>query len=213
MHPNTMQVVFCRNKISSLDEFKGKKVRVWSRAIADYFEELGSVSVNIPFREVLPAMQQGVADCGVTSPANGNTAKWWEVTKDLLVLPAGGWAILFYGANIDFWKKLDPKHQDFLTAEFKKVEEAGWVQAGKDLDDGINCNLGPPKPCEFGVVPPEGKRMTATYPTPADLKRHGDIMKASVLKKWAGRCGAECVDEWNNTVGKVVGFTAPKPGT
>jgi hypothetical protein len=29
-----------------------------------------------------------------------------------------------------------------------------------------------------------------------------------VLPRWAARCGAECVRNWNDTVGKVVGLTA-----
>jgi TRAP-type C4-dicarboxylate transport system substrate-binding protein len=39
--PNTMQVILCRGEITDLDYFKGKKVRVWAKAMSDYMEELG----------------------------------------------------------------------------------------------------------------------------------------------------------------------------
>jgi hypothetical protein len=35
-----------------------------------------------------------------------------------------------------------------------------------------------------------------------------DIAENVVLKRWAKRCGKTCTDEWNATVGKVVGLTA-----
>ena len=96
-------------------------------AMADYMKELGAVTINIPFVEVLPAMQQGVADCGITSPANGNGARWWEVhARDLLIMPVGGWGLGFFAANMD-WVELPPRRdaQAFLQAEFKKLEDPG----------------------------------------------------------------------------------------
>ena len=125
-----------------MDDFKGKKVRVFGTAMADYMKELGAVTVNIPFVEVLPAMQQGVADCGITSPANGNGARWLEVTKDLLIMPVGGWGIGFFAANLDWWNGLSPDTQAFLQAEFKKLEDRQWQQAAYDLKDGVSCNTG-----------------------------------------------------------------------
>jgi TRAP-type transport system periplasmic protein len=32
-----------------------------------------------------------------------------------------------------------------------------------------------------------------------------------VLKRWAQRCGAECVERWNETIGKIAGVQAPMP--
>ena len=36
-----------------------------------------------------------------------------------------------------------------------------------------------------------------------------DIITEHVLKGWAERCGADCVMEWNETVGKVLDIQAP----
>jgi len=183
-------------------------VRVFGTAMADYMREVGAVTVNIPFVEVLPAMQQGVADCAITSPANGNGARWWEVTNTLLVMPVGGWGSTFFAANMEWWNKQPPAVQTFLENAFRKLEERQWQQAGYDITDGVNCNTGDGQ-CQFGVLPEPGKRMKSIYPSDADRKRHAEVMASSVLKNWAKRCGAACTAEWNRTIGKVVGMEAP----
>jgi TRAP-type C4-dicarboxylate transport system substrate-binding protein len=208
VHPNTMQAVFCKGGINSLNDFRGKKVRVFGTAMADYMKELGAVTVNIPFPEVLPALQQGVADCGITSPANGNTARWWEVTRDLLVMPVGGWGLGFFAANVEWWNTVPPTTQTFLLNEFKKIEDAHWQQAAYDLKDGVSCNTGD-ESCRFGVRAEEGKRMRVVLPSTADNARHAEVMSVSVLKNWARRCGKPCAQQWNETTGKVVGLVAP----
>ena len=53
--------------------------------------------------------------------------------------------------------------------------------------------------------------MVTVYPTDADLKLHSKIMHDSVLTIWAASCGTDCVADWNDTVGKAVGITAPTP--
>lgn len=34
------------------------------------------------------------------------------------------------------------------------------------------------------------------------------MVTETILPRWAGRCGEACVAEWNETVGKALGFTA-----
>lgn len=207
--PNTMQVILCRGEITDLDYFKGKKVRVWAKAMSDYMEELGSVTVTIPWEEALPALQNGVADCGITSPSNANNARWWEVLDSQMVIPLGGWAINFTAANLDWWNGLPVETQAFLEEQFGVLEEMAWKQGGLDLQDGLDCNAGADS-CQFGIKAEAGREMTTIMPSDADMARHAEIMRESVLANWASDCGTECVVEWNQTVGKVVGLTAPE---
>jgi len=208
MQPNTMQVILCKGEITGLDYFRGKKVRVWAKAMAEYMEELGSTTVTIPWEEALPALQRGVADCGITSPSNANNAHWWEVLDSQMVIPLGGWAISFFGANLDWWNSLGAETQAFLEAQFKELEERGWQQGALDLQDGVDCNAGKDT-CQYGIKAEPGKEMTTVYPTEADLELHGKIMHDSVLANWAAECGADCVKTWNSTVGRSVGIEAP----
>ena len=208
VQPNTMQVILCKGQITGLDYFKGKKVRVWAKAMADYMEELGATTVNIPWAEALPALQRGVADCGITSPANANTAHWWEVLDSLMVMPLGGWGLTFVAANLDWWNDLNSDTQALLLTEFKVLEDRQWVQAKYDLEDGVECNTGEGE-CKYGDLAEAGKEMNAVYPSESDMALHAEIMRNSVLKNWAESCGAECVEEWNATIGKTAGVEAP----
>lgn len=210
VQPNSMQVILCKGQITGLDYFEGKKVRTWNKAMADYMEALGATTVNIPWEEALPALQRGVADCGITSPANANTARWWEVLDSLMVIPLGGWAIGFFGADLDWWNGLNADTQEFLLTEFADLEDRQWEQAAYDLEDGVDCNTGEGD-CEYGVPAEPGKEMTAVYPDEQDMELHHRILRESVLQSWAESCGAECVEQWNATVGEVVGIEAPTP--
>jgi hypothetical protein len=205
-----MQVILCKGEITGLDYFRGKKVRVWAKAMADYMEELGSTTVTIPWEEALPALQRGVADCGITSPSNANNARWWEVLDSQMPIPLGGWGISFFGANLDWWNSLDTETQAFLEEQFRALEERGWEQGALDLQDGLDCNAGKDT-CAFGVKAEAGKEMATVEPTEADRTLHSEIMRDSVLSTWAESCGADCVAAWNDSIGKVVGITAPVP--
>ncbi len=69
----------------------------------------------------------------------------------------------------------------------------------------LNCLSGRAK-CENG----DPGAVTLTEPSDADVKEREGILENFVLKKWAARCGADCVKDWNDTAGKVVGVMATK---
>ena len=58
------------------------------------------------------------------------------------------------------------------------------------------------------VIADVREMMVGDEDTPADQKKVADIAENFVLKRWAQRCGQKCADEWNATVGKIVGLTA-----
>jgi len=205
MSPVALQAIYCKGDIDGLAGFEGKKVRTYNRAMSDLVEALGAATVNIPFAEVVPGMQRGVADCAITGTSAGNTARWWEVTDTLYMIPMG-WAMTFFGANLDNWNRLDPKVQAFLTDEFKRMENLQWKQAGADIQDGVNCNTGN-GPCKDGIV--ADPAMTLVEMSDEDATRAQTLMRDSVLKGWAERCGSECAKDWNGRVGAIVGVSAP----
>jgi len=204
MSPVALQVFYCNGEISGLDSLEGKKVRVFNRAMADLVEAAAS-TVNLPFAEVVPEMQRGVADCAVTGTSAGNTARWWEVTDHLYPLPMG-WSMTFFAANKDSWNRLDPAVQEFLLEEFEGLEDRMWAQAAADVQDGINCNTGLGE-CKDGI--PAEPPMTLVELSPEDRERAQSILRDHVVAAWADRCGSECAEVWNETVGQVVGVEAP----
>ena len=203
LYPIGLEVWYCRTPITGLKDVKGKKVRVYNVTMADFVKAAGGSTVNIPFAEVVPAMHRGVADCALTGTSSGNTARWWEVTNYLYNVPMG-WAMQFLVANLDSWNRLDPDVRAFLEEEFATLEDKAWALMERDIQDGIDCNLG--KECKYGVKAEDPMELVEF--TAEDKALHRKIMEEAVVKNWAGRCGKECAASWNDTIGKIVGITA-----
>ncbi|CAM5193392.1 hypothetical protein BTHI11S_06101 [Bosea thiooxidans] len=141
MSPVAAQMFYCKGDITGLDSLRGKAVRTFNRAMSQMVEGAGGSSVNVPFAEVIPAMQRGVAQCAVTGTSAGNTARWWEVSDHLYALPMG-WSMTFFGANLRSWSRLDEKARAFLEQQFAELEDRMWAQAGSDLQDVFYLILG-----------------------------------------------------------------------
>lgn len=200
MAPIALQVLYCNKPVASLQDLSGLKVRTFNRSMAELVEGLGGQSVNIPFAEVVPAMDRGVADCAITGTSAGNTARWWEVTDHLVILPMG-WSMTFFAANADSWARLSPETQALLTEQFAGMEDRQWAQAASDIQDGINCNTAEGE-CKDGIV--AERPMTLVELSDEDRAYAAEVLTDSVLPSWADRCGDECVANWNATAGQVI---------
>ena len=146
--PNPPIVFWCRDKISSIRDLKGKKVRVFNKTQADFVTAVGGETITMAFPEVVPALQRGVVDCALTGTLSGNLAGWPEVSKYLLPLTVG-WSISYEGANIKSWNSWSPPLHDFFTKEFGKLENDMWKIGTQATDEGVNCNIGKGK-CTLG---------------------------------------------------------------
>ena len=200
---NPPQVFWCREAISGIKDLKGKKVRVFNQTLSDFVQGAGGTTVTIPFVDVVPALQRGVADCAVTGTLSGNTAKWPEVTTHIYPMTVG-WSITFWAVNLDVWNGYKPEVRSFLSEAFDKFEDEAWKIAEKSTAEGLNCNLGK-DPCTLGVK----AKMTLVPLGEGDMDIHAKIMNDFVIKNWAERCGKACAKEWNMTIGPVVGMKAP----
>jgi TRAP-type C4-dicarboxylate transport system substrate-binding protein len=203
LFPSPPQVFWCRVPITSSEDLKGKKVRVFNKSMADMVSGFGATSVTMPFGEVTPALQRGVIDCAMTGTLSGNTNKLHEVTTHMYPLYAG-WAMHFHAASLDVWNRLDPAVRDFLAKEFEWFNDHLWKVVGEEEQDGINCSIGK-DPCKYGFK----GRMTLVQVSAADLAKQKEIVANAILPDWAKRCGKECVDDWNATVGKTLNISLP----
>lgn len=197
------QQIWCNKPVTKLDDLKGLRIRVYGSSLGDFVKGIGGVPVTIAFGEVVPALQKGVADCGITGTLPAYDAKWREVVTH--VYKAGlGWAPSFVAMNKRKWDSLDKPTQEFLTKQFSDFEAKAWAGVKENDDQGFICNTGKGGKCRFG----EPGSMTAVEPSEADKKRIKEVAENFVLASWAKRCGDACVKEWNDTVGKTVGLTA-----
>jgi TRAP-type C4-dicarboxylate transport system substrate-binding protein len=197
------QVFYCNSAIKSLDDMKGLKVRSFTPSMAALIQSLGATPVTLQFSEVYPALQRGVANCGVTSPTSGNTGKWPEVTTHFLPLSVSG-SVQGHFMNLDHWKKFSPDLQKKLAAESRKMEDQMWELANTVNGDAVNCNIGR-EPCKEGVK----FNMTLVQVSPQDEQKIKDAVTNVVLPLWKKTCNnvdPKCADTWNATVGKARGY-------
>jgi TRAP-type transport system periplasmic protein len=200
---NPPQVFWCRSVLGGLSDLKGKKVRVFNNTMRDFLSGVGATAVSMAFAEVVPALNNGVVDCGVTGSLSGNTAGWPEVTKSLYPMSLG-WSINVMAVNLNTWNRLDKRVQDFMLQQVKAYEDKMWQTLKKATSEADNCNTGK-QPCTMGKL----ANITIVPVKPAEADTHKKLVEGAVLAGWAKRCGRECAAEWNETVGKALGLKAP----
>lgn len=198
------QVFYCNGELNSLADVKGKKVRAAGRSQSELVQALGGTPVTMAFGEVVPALQNKTVDCGITGTLSGNLAKWNEVSTHLLALPVS-WGQIAYAANMKSWDKLDPKVRNLIETEIKVLEKNIWDAAAYHTEQGLVCNAGSDQ-CKIGN---KGK-MKVVQPSAADKALLKKVVAETMIPKWAARCTAECVADFNQTIGKAVGIVAKK---
>lgn len=199
--PFPEQVFFCKGDIKSIADLKGKKVRVQGTSQSDFVAAIGGVGVTIAFGEVVPALEKGVTDCGITGTMPGYKAKWGEVVDTMFRLPVG-YTVGIWAVNLNVWNKLSQPTKDAIQVQMKKLEDKSWSVIEAETEEGVACNTG--GTCSVG---PTGK-LKLVKPSEEDIKARDKALNDVVLARWAKRCGAECADKWNELVGKNYGLTA-----
>jgi TRAP-type C4-dicarboxylate transport system substrate-binding protein len=196
------QNFYCRGDIKGVEDFKGKKIRVQGTSQADLVTAMGASAVTIAFGEVVPALEKGVVDCGITGTMPAYKAKWPEVTNTLFRLPVG-FTAGFLVVNATMWNKLSPDTQKLIQAQVKDLEDRSWKSTMAESEEGVHCTTGT-GPCSAG---PPGK-LKLVKPSDADLAARDKALNDSVLKSWAKRCGDACATKWNDMIGKKYGLAA-----
>ena len=196
------QGLYCRGDVKSVDDVKGKKVRVQGTSQSELISAFGGTGVTIMFGEVVPALEKGVVDCGITGTMPAYKAKWPEVTNSVLRLPLG-YTTGFLAVNLTMWNKLSPDTRKLIQTESDKLTDRSWKLIESETEDGIRCTTGTGN-CPVG---PPGK-LKLNQPGEADYKARDKALNDLVLKSWAKRCGAECAAKWTEVIGKKYGLVA-----
>lgn len=200
------QVFLCNADITSLADLDGLKVRSFTASMSTLLENLGATPVTLSFPEVYPALQRGVATCGVTSPTSSNTGKWPEVTTNLYPLSVSG-SVQAHMVNLEWLDGLGAEERSSFEGIMGEMEAALW-------DVALNTN-GTAQACSTGGDCPEGGIYTSydmsLIPVSAvDKEKVAVISASAILPEWAATCEASypgCKDIWNETVGAARGLT------
>lgn len=201
LYPFPSQTLWCNAEVNGIQDLEGKKIRVYATTLGDFVEGAGGTSVTVPFSEVIPALEKGVVDCGITGTMSAYTANWQQVATHAYTLRVG-WGLAFGAMNMDKWNSLSPEQQELMQTEIAALNERMWAETATEDGIAISCITG--GDCEIG----EKGGMKLVEPSAEDLAIRDKIAADVVLARWAERCGEDCAENWNNTVGKVLGMTA-----
>lgn len=201
------QIFFCNEPISTLSDMNGLKVRSFTASMSALLEALGATPVTLSFPEVYPALQRGVASCGITSATSANTGKWPEVTSHVLPLAVSG-SVQAHVVNLAWWNGLSADDQAKLTAQFSAMEDALWALAAETNGTALSCTTG--GACESELYTAYDLELVELAPGDFDTLR--TIAEDVILGDWAERCErvyTGCAGVWNETVGAARGMAAP----
>lgn len=120
--------IICREKISTLDGFKGKRMRTTSEADSTIAAALGSTPVRMDTSEVYEALERGALDCVLTTVATLRTVKWAEPSKWVLTIPEMGiFSCCARAMNLSNWQALPPATQQLIL----DVGADSWAPSGE----------------------------------------------------------------------------------
>ena len=171
------QVFWFRDRVESLAQVKGRKVRVISAEQGDLIRRLGASPVQIGSAEVPAALERGVVD-GILTASAGGIAAWKELLKSSYGLQVN-YVPAFIIVNSDRFRKLSPDVQAKVRDIIARNTAAQTVELQKD-DVELRQKFGS-----------EGITM---FPARAE-----DIAQAQALARegweaWAKTRGAEAAD-------------------
>lgn len=178
--------------VNSLGDLKGKKIRIFAKAQADYVNALGAEGVSIPVAEVYTALERGIVDATITGPDAIEGMKLNEVIRYVTDLQFGVGAG-FIVVSRKSWDALAANLRDVLNVFGPDLTKRGWDIGAEDTRKGM----------EFAI----SKGIHAVVPAKPEWR---DALKKAaqhVVAEWVKRVGREGANVFNETLGSTVGFT------
>ena len=201
LYPFPSQTLWCNAEVNSISDLNGKKIRVYATTLGDFVEGAGGTSVTVAFSEVIPALEKGVVDCGITGTMSAYKANWQQVATHAYTLRVG-WGLAFGAMNMDKWNAMSAEQQALFQEEIAALTDRMWAETATEDDIAISCITG--GDCAIG----DKGNMKLVEPSADDLAIRDKIATEVVLARWAERCGEDCAANWNATVGPILGLTA-----
>jgi TRAP-type C4-dicarboxylate transport system substrate-binding protein len=140
-YPQRMMAIYTKNKISTIDDFKGMKFAVQGPAYAAMLTELGAQPAIIPMPDYFTAMERGTVDAFHVGVPGIIDWGCMDVTNYMLDNLMGDSSSAFL-VNLDVWNKLPKNFQDALTAsviEQEKEGEGAWENIITDVKNQITA--------------------------------------------------------------------------
>jgi TRAP-type mannitol/chloroaromatic compound transport system substrate-binding protein len=142
-------IIHAKVPIRSIDDFKGRKMRVPGGMVAELFSAAGAKTTLLPGSEIFPAMEKNTIDVADwVGPAINYEFGLHQVAKFISMGPPGQMSIyqpvdlMDLTVNMAVWNKLSKRMQQFVEAEvhrysdlhfaaIQKADQAAWPKFEK----------------------------------------------------------------------------------
>ena len=139
-------IIHSKVPITSLEEMKGKKIRLPGGMVSEVFQQFGVSTVALPGSDIFPALEKGTIDAAdFVGPAVNYDLGFHQVTKYILMGPPGMMSIyqpvdlMDLTVNMGAWKRLSPKMQALIEEQvriysqdqYAAIQKANVVAMGK----------------------------------------------------------------------------------
>lgn len=143
-------IIHSKVPIRSIDDFRGRKMRLPGGMVADVFGEIGAETTVLPGSEIFPALEKGTIDVAdYVGPAVNYALGFSQVTKYISMGPPGMMSlyqpvdIMDITVGMDAWNKLSPQMKQFVEMEthvysdmhhaaIQKADQEAWAKFAAD---------------------------------------------------------------------------------
>ncbi len=131
--------MICNQPIQTLEDVKGKRMRMAGGAWSRFAEFVGAVPVSIPSSEMYTGLDTGSLDCAVTPGDSIDSFSLGDVINSMNTLAIGNYyAGFLWGYNEAFWKGLSTEQRAVLFDQMAYFMAKGRVEFSADVDKAID---------------------------------------------------------------------------
>lgn len=128
----------CNTPIRSLDDMKGKRLRMAGGAWSRFAEYVGAVPVSIPSSEMYTGLDAGSLDCAVAAADALDSFSLKDVVTHMNTLAIGNYYAGFeWGYNAAFWQSLSPENRRVLFNQMAYFLGEHRVEFDKDVEAAV----------------------------------------------------------------------------
>ncbi|MFC6688125.1 TRAP transporter substrate-binding protein DctP [Jhaorihella thermophila] len=143
-------IIHSKVPIRSIDDFRGRKMRLPGGMVAEVFQDLGAKTTLLPGSEIFPALEKGTIDVAdYVGPAINYALGFSQVTKYISMGPPGFMSLyqpvdlMDLTVGMDAWNALPPEMKTFVEmevhvysdmhhAQIQKADQEAWKKFEAD---------------------------------------------------------------------------------
>ncbi|MFL0691733.1 MAG: C4-dicarboxylate TRAP transporter substrate-binding protein [Agrobacterium tumefaciens] len=128
----------CNTSIQTLEDIKGKRLRMAGGAWSRFAEYVQAVPVSIPSSEMYTGLDSGSLDCAVAAADALDSFSLKDVVTHMNTLAIGNYYAGFeWGYNAAFWQSLSPENRRVLFNQMAYYLGQHRVEFDKDVEAAV----------------------------------------------------------------------------